>query len=407
MGLKALYIKCMKKQDVDYDIIVSGAGPAGLSFACAMAGSDLRIAVIDPAPEKVLKNPSYDGRETALTHLSEKILRELGVFDLIPADERCQMKRAHVVNGDDPYALKFDHVEAGADYLGTMVSNQHIRAALFAKAKTADDITLLDQRRISGVQHGDDRVTVTLDNDSVLSAALLVGADGRMSATRTMMGIKTSVKDLGRTCIVGVMEHSAPHYDTAFECFHYERTLAVLPLSNGRVSIVITLPNEKADDLLSMDDDAFARDIEERFDHRVGTMKKVGDLHAYPLMLTYASRFYDTRYAALGDAAVGMHPMTAHGYNLGLRGAYSLAHEIKRMHETGGDIGSPIVLRAYDRKHQLICKPMFLGTNILERIFTNETKPVKVLRRGLLRLGNIVKPANKLIMGQLTEKKHA
>jgi ubiquinone biosynthesis UbiH/UbiF/VisC/COQ6 family hydroxylase len=393
----------MRKQVFDFDIIISGGGPAGLSFAACLADTDLSIAIVDPAPLNALSAPSYDGREFALTHLSERILNELEVFELIPAEARCRMKRAHVVDGDAPYALRFDHTEAGTDYLGTMVTNQAIRTALYQKIKSHKNISFLTSRRITGAQSFDGHVDIILDDESTLCARLLIGADGRQSPTRRMMGIPTSVKDLGRTCIVGIMSHSAPHEDTAFECFHYDRTLAVLPLNNGRVSVVITLPSDRADDLLAMSTEDFARDIEARFDHRVGRMDMIGDLHPYPLVLNYAESFIAPRYAALGDAAVGMHPVTAHGFNLGLRGGHMLAGEIKKAIATGGDIASPIVLRAYDRRHQMLCKPLYLGTNIVERLFTNDSNPAKILRKAMLRLGNLIKPANKLIINQLTE----
>ena len=395
----------MKTQEQNYDIIVIGGGPAGLGFAKSLSGSGLSLAVIEPQPEAVLADPPYDGREIALTHLSKRLLTDLGVLDHIDPKHISMIKRAHVINGDEPYALKFDHEEAGEETLGYMLANQYIRQGSYEAVREADDIEIMVERRVSDFETDNYGTRVTLDDGQVLTAKLLVAADGRMSQSRRRMGIHTAMNDLGRTCIVGVMSHSEPHHDTAFECFHYERTLAVLPLNDGRVSIVITLPSDEAEDLLALDDGAFARDIEERFEHRVGRMEIVGELHSYPLLCTYASSFIGQRFALLGDAAVGMHPVTAHGYNLGLRGGHTLAQEIIKAMQTGGDIGSQIVLRAYNRKHQMVCKPLYVGTNMIERLFINESRPAKIARKALLRLGNIIKPANKLIMDQLTESR--
>lgn len=405
LSVYALYIRSMEKQSMKYDVVIAGGGPAGLALAKSLADLDLTIAVVEPAPLEKLVAPDYDGRETALTHLSYKILRKLGVMDHVAEDQVSFIKKAHVVNGESPYALKFDHEEAGEETLGYMVSNQNIRRASYAALQGVDAVEIMNDCKVTALEADDFGARVTLDSGAVLEAKLVVGADGRFSQTRKMMDISTEINDLKRTCIVGVMKHSEAHHDTAYECFHYDRTLAVLPLNNGLVSVVITLPSDEAEDVLAMPAAEFELDIAERFGHRVGDMTISGKLHAYPLACTYAKAFYGPRFALLGDAAVGMHPVTAHGYNLGLRGAHSLAAEIALMVETGGDIGSPVALKAYNRKHQIVCKPLYWGTNGIVSLFTNTRPAAKAVRSGLLYLGNILKPANKLIMNQLTESK--
>lgn len=395
---------CMKKQDqTTFDIVVIGGGPAGLAFAKAVSGQGLSIAIVEPAPRAALEKPSYDGREIALTHFSKKTMSELGFFDHITADQVSMIKKAHVVNGDSPYALKFDHREAGEETLGYMVSNQNIRRSSFAAVQGTDDITLLDERRVDDLTSDASGARVTLDDGQVLCARLVVGADGRFSQSRRKMGIACDMLEWGRTCLVGVMEHDGSHDDTAYECFHYDRTLAVLPLNNGLVSVVITLPSEEAQEVLDMDPAAFAADIEARFEGRVGAMRLTQKLHAYPLVCNYAKSFYAPRFALLGDAAVGMHPVTAHGYNLGLRGAHTLAQEVIQMARTGGDIGSSLPLRHYNRAHNIICKPIYLGTNTVVKLYTDQRKPAKIARKTLLHLGNVLKPARDMITRHLTE----
>ena len=385
----------------EFDITIIGAGPAGLSFACAVAESGLNVAIIDPKSEADLQAPPYDGREIAVTHGSEAILSKLGVWNRIDDHHKSRMRKAHVINGDEPYALKFTAAEAGTDYIGTLVPNQQIRETLFAQAKTHKNITWLTGNSVKGLKAG----TVTLTSGKTLSTQLTVAADGRMSRARQMMGISASMKDLGRTVIVGLMSCKGDHENTAFECFHYDRTLAVLPLTGNRVSVVITLPSSQAQSVLDMDPADFARDLEERFEQRIGAMERMGDLYSYPLLCNYAAKFSDDRFALLGDAAVGMHPVTAHGFNLGLGGGALLADKITDTVKTGGDIREPLLLQSYNRQHQLKCWPLYWGTNVVERLFTNTSKPAKLARKSLLRLGNILKPANKIILNQLTEKK--
>jgi 2-polyprenyl-6-methoxyphenol hydroxylase-like FAD-dependent oxidoreductase len=132
-------------------------------------------------------------------------------------------------------------------------------------------------------------------------------------------------------------------------------------------------------------------------------MKLDTQLFAYPLISTYAQKFYAPRYALLGDAAVGMHPVTAHGFNFGLRGADTLAREIQAGLQTGMDIGSASVLKNYSAAHRQATRPMYLGTNMLVKLFTNRSQPAAFLRATLLRLGNHLPPAKRMIMNQLTE----
>lgn len=386
-----------------FDIIIVGAGPVGLGFARSMADTGLQIALIEKHAQSVLADPPYDGREVALTHHSYDIMRHLGIWDLLPDEAISLIKDAKVLNGTSPYALHFDHEEAGRDNLGFMVSNQNIRKASFAAIEKQDNITLMTETIVTDAQTDHFQARVTLDNGNELTAKLLVAADSRFSPVRDMMGIETEKLDFKRLCVVCRLSHEKSHDKTAYECFHYDRTLAVLPLNNNHCSAVITLPAENGDDFLALDPETFAQDIAQRIDHRLGDMSLVSKLFPYPLMGTYAKRFYATRCALIGDAAVGMHPVTAHGFNLGLKGQDTLAKEIINAIETGGDIGSTWVLRRYDKAHRHATRPLYLGTNALVKLFTKTTPPAKALRKALLVLGNRIGPARRLIMGQLTD----
>ena len=147
--------------------------------------------------------------------------------------------------------------------------------------------------------------------------------------------------------------------------------------------------------------------IEEKLENRLGKMKLASKLFSYPLIATYAQTFYAPRYALLGDAAVGMHPVTAHGFNFGLRGADTLAHEIQSALMVGGDIGSPTVLQNYGMAHRIATRTIYLGTNALVKLYTNHSPPAQWLRTALLKLGNTLAPAKRLIMNQLTESRVA
>lgn len=386
-----------------HDIIIIGAGPAGLNFAKAMAETGLDILLLEKQPKEVLENPPYDGREIALTHLSHKLMKELGTWDLIQSKNISLIKDAKVMNGNSHYALSFHHEESGEENLGFMTSNNKIRKSSYDALDGIKNVTIRTETEVSNVGSDEQKAWVKLKDGKTLEAQLVIAADSRFSATRRMMGISTSMLDFGRTCIVGTMKIELSHDHTAYECFHFDRTLAVLPLNNNQVSIVITLPSEDSDALLSMDKEEFAKDIERRVENRLGKMELSSELFPYPLVATLAKTFYANRFALIGDAAVGMHPVTAHGFNLGLRGSNNLANEIKEALKLGGNWSSEAVLSKYSHKHRNTCLPLYHGTNALVNLYTKDTPAAKFARSALLRLGNRIKPAKRLIMNQLTE----
>jgi ubiquinone biosynthesis UbiH/UbiF/VisC/COQ6 family hydroxylase len=389
------------------DVIIIGAGPAGLCCAASLADTGLKITVIEKQDESVLKNPPYDGREIALTHLSHKIMSELGMWDVIAPADISLIKNAKVMDGNSPYTLSFHHHEAGKDNLGFMMANNVIRKAAYDVVKKHKNIKLLTGVQVKNVSTDSQSAHVELEKGKPLQAPLVIAADSRFSASRNMMEIKTDLLDFKRTCIVTRMKTEKPHDKTAYECFHYGRTLAVLPLNDSHVSVVITIDSAKDSQVLDLSPEEFARDIEERVDGKLGKMTLANKLYSYPLVGAYAQKFYAQRYALIGDAAVGMHPVTAHGFNLGLRGGYTVAAEIKNALRLGGDIGARSVLQAYDRQHQKVTRPLYAGTNALVKLYTKDEGPARFARRALLRLGNHIRPAKKMIMNQLTEIKSA
>ena len=181
----------------------------------------------------------------------------------------------------------------------------------------------------------------------------------------------------------------------------YIRTLAVLPLTSHRSSIVVTAPMDHRDAIMEMDDAQFGCDIRDRFNSRYGDMKHTTKRFAYPLVGVHASKFYAMRFALIGDAAVGMHPVTAHGYNLGLSGQDILAKEIITAAAQEGDIGATSLLERYQRQHMKATKPMFHGTNEIVKFFTDDRVLAKLARQVALRLANRIPLVKQIITSKL------
>ncbi|MBL4806914.1 MAG: 5-demethoxyubiquinol-8 5-hydroxylase UbiM [Rhodobacteraceae bacterium] len=386
-----------------YDIVIIGAGPAGLSFACCLAGTDLKIVMVERSPLEILENPPEDGRDIALTHSSEQALKDLGMWDDFPEDQLGLIREAKVLNGRSAYVLHFDSAKTSADYLGHLVPNYIIRRAAYNSVKDCKNISIIAGVEVLDVTTNITEGSVTLSDGRTLHSKLVIAADSRFSTTRKKMGIGAQMQDFGRVVIVCEMTHTKPHNNTAFECFHYDQTLAILPMYGDKSSVVVTLPADKSDRLLAMSPTEFAADIQRRFGAQLGDMTLVTKLHPYPLIGVYADKFVTTRFALMGDAAVGMHPVTAHGFNLGLKGARTLASEIKAALANGTDIGAASVLGRYQAKHRRVARPLYVGTNALVKLFTDTTVPGRILRGAALRLGNILPPVKSRIVQQLTE----
>lgn len=386
-----------------YDIVIIGGGPAGLSFARSLKDSGLRALIIERSGITDLESPAMDGREIALTHLSKKILTEMGALARIPQNEIAPIRQARVINGNSSYCLEIDSRKEDVDALGYLVPNYLIRKALYEEVVTSENIEVLTGTTVLDVQIAPQQATVALSNGDSIVASLVVAADSRFSETRRKAGISASMQDFGRVAIVSRMAHEKPHDQIAYECFHYGRTLAVLPLNGNISSTVVTVSSDVASQIQALGDEAYAAEVQAQFNHRLGDMRLVGKRHAYPLVAVHANKFVKSRYALIGDAAVGMHPVTAHGFNLGLRGQDTLFRVIRAAQLQGQDIGALDVLEKYQSKQMRVSWPLYTGTNEIVSLYTNDSVPAKILRGLVLRLSNNFPPVKQMISKKLTE----
>lgn len=389
------------------DIILVGAGPAGLAFCRSLATSGLNLHVVEAQTEKTLTDPPFDGREIALTHPSQHILAQLGIWAHVPAGEIHPLREAKVLNGHSSHELHFPVPPTNTrrqpiDRLGYLVSNHLIRRAAWQAVQNQSNITWHTACKVVSAQSNNEQASVTLDNGTTLHAPLIVAADSRFSFIRRALGIPTDMHDFGRTVIVFRLSHTICNDHTAFECFFYGQTLALLPLTDHITNCVVTIRSDRAGTLKAMSPEALAAHIAEQVGYRFGEMTLISSVHDYPLTGVHARRFYGTRCALVGDAACGMHPVTAHGYNLGLQSQHILSRLILRTYAQGLDIGSGNLLAQYDRIHRKNTRPLYHGTNTIVKLFTDESAPGKVLRHGVLRLSNALPPLKHIIARQLT-----
>jgi ubiquinone biosynthesis UbiH/UbiF/VisC/COQ6 family hydroxylase len=393
--------------DADADVLIVGAGPAGLALAAALHDAGLAVQLLEQQSRSAIEQPAEDGRDIALTHRARRVMQALGLWSHLPEAVIAPLRQARVIDGSSPQSLCFD---GGSDEpLGWLVPNHWIRHAAFQTVLTRPAIQVHTEARVTGLQGpGADAgapAAVTLADGRTLRAGLVVAADSRFSATRRMGGIGASMRDFGRSVVVGRVAHDEDHGGTAWECFRYGNTLALLPMNERQCSAVVTVPGDKAPEWLALSDEDFAARIQTQTAGRLGTVRAAGPRHHYPLVGVYAHRFASPRFALIGDAAVGMHPVTAHGYNFGLYGVQVLARELAAAcSRSGRDIGALAGLQAYEREHRRVTLPVYLGTNAIVTLFTDERAPAKLVRRAVLTVAEHAPGFSGLIKSLITSQ---
>lgn len=385
------------------DVLVVGAGPAGLCLARSLAGSGLQVTLVEAQSRSLLAEAPFDGREIALTHASRRILQQLDLWQRIPQDDVSELRAARVMNGDSSFALTFESTGNRADPLGWLVPNHLIRRAAWDAVKDQAGVVVHDGRRVERVRRSEAGHEVQLDDGSRLHARLLVAADSRFSGTRRMLGIGARLQDFGKSMLVCRMQLERNHHHTAWEWFGHGHTLALLPLNHGLASAVITLPPAQAEQLVALEEGPFGEAVSRLFEHRLGRMTPVGRPHTYPLVGVYAERFATPGAALIGDAAVGMHPVTAHGFNLGLASQQRLARLLIGQQARGADISDGALLARYQRGHRMAARPLYEATNTIARVYTDDRAPARALRAAGLRIAQGVRPFRRLIAERLMQ----
>lgn len=349
------------------DVAVVGAGLVGASFAAALAGTPLEIAVLERARPGDDEH-EWDQRIYAISPASARFLATLGVWSALDS-ARLQPVRAMEVFGDTGARLRFSAYESGVAELATIVESRALQRSLWRTLEAQANVTLRCPAHPGALEPRGAGWQLTLDDGATLAPSLLVGADGVRSWVRDAAGIATQTTPYGQRGVVANFASERDHEGTAYQWFRAgDGVLAWLPLPGRRISIVWSTPDAHADELLGLEPTAFAERVSAAGGSRLGALTLLTPPTAFPLAAVAARRIALPGLALLGDAAHGVHPLAGQGVNLGFGDARTLA-TLVRMREVFREPGDAALMRRYERARSEDILAMRGVTHGLQRLF--------------------------------------
>ena len=371
-----------------FDVAIVGGGMVGASLAVALGGLGLRIALIEAVPHDAAAQPSFDERTTALSNGSQRILETLKVWSAI-SSAATPIAKIHVSDRGRFGFARLDAAEQNLSAMGYVVPNRSLGAALWEPLARSADVRVFCPAQVREVTPGEQLVALTLTaagEEVTLDARLIVAADGAQSAVRGAFGVEAEVRDYESTAVITTILPQRFHEYVAYERFTESGPLALLPLADGRSTLVLTLAPAMAELAMGWSDAEFIAEVQRRFGFRLGRFLQVGRRVAYPLSLTRSERTSAGRCIIVGNAAQALHPVAGMGFNLGLRDVASLA-ELIAEHRAADrqDLGCGRVQSEYDAWRAADRRGIILFTDGLVRLFANRWGVVRRLRNlGLL-----------------------
>jgi 2-octaprenyl-6-methoxyphenol hydroxylase len=382
------------------DVLIGGGGLAGLALAIALRqtlGDGVAVTVADPA----FARKSQDMRASAIAAAARRLFEALGVWQSVAADAQpildMVVTDSKLQDAVRPVFLTFGGEIKPGEPFAHMVENEPLVAALTEKARALG--VDLRATAVAGFERSDsERIDVRLADGETVTARLLAAADGARSKIREAAGITSHGWDYDQSGIVTTVAHERDHEGRAEEHFLPAGPFAILPLKGRRSSIVWTEKTTEAGRIVALPDEDFHRELESRFGLHLGNIQAVGPRRAYPLGLSVARSFIADRIALVGDAAHVIHPIAGQGLNMGLRDVAALAEAVVDAMRLGLDPGDAGVLERYQRWRRFDTMQMGVATDGLNRLFSNHSDVLRLVRDVGLGLVDRVPPLKALFI---------
>jgi 2-octaprenyl-6-methoxyphenol hydroxylase len=370
---------------VRFDVAIVGGGIAGTTLAALLGGAGLSVALIERQAPAALEAGSYDGRTTAITFGSRRVLEAAGLWAAM-APHACPIDDIRVADDASPLFLHFDSREVGDAPLGSIVENRIIRQTLHARVAAMPAVTRIAPATVTALDAGGAAARVALADGRSIAADLIVGADGKDSFIRSAAGIDTIGWKYRQAAIVTIMGHAAPHDNVAVENFLPAGPFATLPMTDGqdgthRSSVVWTDHSERVPLYAGLERSAFESELQRRVGAWLGRVWEIGPRFTYPLQLRHARRYVAPRVALIAEAAHVIHPIAGQGLNLGMRDIAVLAELLIERRKLGLDLGEPGLLARYERARRADNIAFTTATDLLDRLFSNAIPAIRMARR--------------------------
>lgn len=370
----------MRKAAQQFDVAIIGGGMVGATLAIALADDRLRIALIEPQAMTITTDGKFDIRVSAITRGSQRIYESLGLWQGMCQRAVSPFREMHVWQNRGKDELHFDSAELSEPYLGHIIENRVMLASMYDRLPQQSNLQLITGHRCRSVEKKTDHWQLTLDDNAVVSAKLLVGADGSRSWLRQQLQIPVRGWDYTHTAVVTYVKTEKSHQETAWQRFLPNGPLAFLPLLQDYSSIVWSTHPDHAKQLIALPDSQFMLELEQAFESRLGAITELGPRAGYPLRFLMAERYIDDGIALVGDAAHTMHPLAGQGVNLGLLDAASLAEVILEAVAARRDINSHKVLRRYERWRRSENISMLAVVDQFQRLFGTQQPMLQWIR---------------------------
>ncbi|WP_194437463.1 2-octaprenyl-6-methoxyphenyl hydroxylase [Vibrio fluminensis] len=372
-----------------FDVVIAGGAMAGMTLALALdtlSKGKLSVAVVEPFPVDHQAHPGFDSRSIALSFGTVQILQQLELWqDIAPV--ATAIKHIHVSDRSHAGMTEIDHQDLNVSALGYVVELADVGRIYQQKIAQCAQIELLSPEAVETVERTQSYNVVSLKSGQQLQCKLLVAADGAISSCCEQLGIALSEHDFDQVAVIANICTEQAHQGRAFERFTSQGPVALLPMSDNRMSLVWCLRPEAAQQVLQMNDEAFLEQLQYDFGWRLGRLTQVGTRASYPLLLRYREQNTSHRFAIVGNAAQTLHPIAGQGFNLGIRDVASLAEQMMASLE---DVGAYSVLSAFKQRRESDRVGTITLTSSLVHLFSNDYLSLRIGRNlGLALMDNL------------------
>nr|WP_269780748.1 2-octaprenyl-6-methoxyphenyl hydroxylase [Photobacterium iliopiscarium] len=397
-----------KGQNVkQYDVVIAGGAMVGACLAIALdelTQHQLHIAVVEAVAADQHGHPGYDARSIALSHGSSRLLDTIQLWPTL-ANVATAIKHIHVSDRGHAGMVELSAQQLAVDALGYVIELAEAGKIFHHQLATRSNIDLFCPAKVEHIERTQAEALVRLNTGKRLRTKLVVAADGATSHCCELLHIGRDEYDFEQVAVIANITTAEPHQGQAFERFTEHGPVALLPMAQGRSSLVWCIEPQQQARIMALSDAQFLTELQAVFGWRLGALMVVGERHCYPLILRQSQRLVSHRTAVIGNAAQTLHPIAGQGFNLGLRDVMTLAEEIAAGVKRGADIGLPAVLGRYRERRLPDRQATIAMTTSLVSLFANDNPALAVGRNlGLMTMSlsnTLQAPLLRRAMGQV------